>query len=116
MEIYQQTCFRLYDLPINERAKYIKIDRHKLKYLNPLEKFNCMYCSYVNGVFEYSKKIAADSEKYWCGIQHQKSENYISPSHHKDFLEYGDKDSFMILREKQTAQISAEQKLPNEAK
>ncbi len=40
------------------------------------------------------KKIAGETEEYWCGIQHKKDKDFISPKHHKDFLKYGDKKTF----------------------
>ena len=30
LEIYHQICFRLYKIPLVNRKKYVKIDRHKL--------------------------------------------------------------------------------------
>ena len=57
LEIYHHACFPLYKLPLVNRAKYIKIDRHKLKYLNALEKLNCSYCGYANGLIHYASVI-----------------------------------------------------------
>jgi hypothetical protein len=90
LEIYHQICFRLYKLPRVKRSNYIKIDRHKLKYLAWYEKINCAYCGYANGLVNYATVIAARTEQYWCGIKHKKDHNFIPPVHHKDFLEYGD--------------------------
>jgi hypothetical protein len=42
----------------------------------------------------YGVKIAGDTEKYWCGIKHQKTKGYIEPVHHKDFLKYGDETAY----------------------
>ena len=100
LEIYHQICFRLYKIPIIKRSSYIKIDRHKLKYLTTWEKLNCAYCGYANGLMHYASIIAGETEKYWCGIKHQKDPNFIPPEHHKDFLEYGDKDSYNKLNVK----------------
>ena len=92
LEIYHNICFRLYGIPLVKRSKYIKVDRHKLKYLNWIDKINCAYCGYVNGLVNYARTIAADTEKYWCGIKHKKDSNFIEPKHHKDFLDYGDEE------------------------
>ena len=92
LEIYHNICFRLYGIPLVKRSRYIKIDRHKLKYLNWIDKINCAYCGYVNGLVNYARTIAADTEKYWCGIKHKKDSNFIEPKHHKDFLDYGDEE------------------------
>lgn len=95
LELYHHTCFPLYELPLVERKKYIRIDRHKLSYLNILEKVACVYCGYANGWLKYASEIAAQTEKYWCGIKHQNVEGFIAPEHHKEFVEYGDKQAFL---------------------
>ncbi len=94
VEIYHRICFAAYGLPYVERGKYIKIDRHKLSYLNPIEKVNCMYCGYVNGVFHYVSILGGETEKYWCGIKHQKDGKFIEPAHHQDFIEFGDEAAY----------------------
>lgn len=94
IEIYHRTCYPLYGLKYRKRSEYIKIDRHKLSYLNPIEKIGCMYCGYANGFFHYASAIAGDAEKYWCGIKHSQSKKFREPAHHKDFLSYGDEDAF----------------------
>lgn len=48
IEIYHRICFKLYRLPYVKRSDYIIIDRHKLAYLNLIEKINCCYCGYGN--------------------------------------------------------------------
>ena len=93
-ETYHQICFRLLKIPLVKRSAYIKIDRHKLQYLNFFEKIFCAYCGYANGLLGYAVVIAAKSEKYWCGIKHQKDPNFKKPKHHKDFAEYGSKEEF----------------------
>ena len=92
LEIYHNICFRLYGIPLVKRSRYIKIDRHKLKYLNWIDKINCAYCGYVNGLVNYARTIAAETEKYWCGIKHKNDGNFIEPKHHKNFLDYGDEE------------------------
>lgn len=94
LEIYHRVAFVLYGLTYVERGRYIKIDRHKLRYLSLVQKMNCMYCGYVNGFFAYAVEVAGRTEKYWCGIQHAKDPHFKAPVHHTDFLPYGDKDAF----------------------
>jgi len=53
-----------------------------------------MYCGYANGVMQYWVAIAAETERYWCDIQHEKGDGFVSPQHHKDFSTYRDKKSF----------------------
>ncbi len=93
-EIYHHVCFSLYGIPLIERSKYIKVDRHKLEYLGPIDKINCAYCGYANGLLHYLTEIAAATEKYWCGIKHKPSADFIPPKHHADFIEYGDRRAF----------------------
>ncbi len=99
-EIYHRICFPLYRIPYVKRSAYIRIDRHKLSYLSPLEKLNCMYCGYVNGFLAYAAKIAGDTEAYWCGIQHQKSKGFQQPAHHNDFFPYGDEHALRTMNER----------------
>ncbi len=94
IEIYHRICFRLYKLPYIVRSKYVRVDHQKLAYLNPMQKLFCLYCGYVNGVFAYWVQIAAATETYWCGIQHEKVKGFVSPKHHKDFVPYGDEEAF----------------------
>lgn len=97
VEIYHRICFLAYGIPYVKRSNYIKIDRHKLAYLNLFEKLNCMYCGYANGVTMYASAIAGETEKYWCGIKHKKDPNFVEPPHHKDFIEYGDEVAYRKL-------------------
>ncbi len=95
VEIYHRICFPLYKIPCIKRKAYIKIiDRAKLKYLNFWQKIYCMYCGYGNGVVNYWTKIADETERYWCGIKHEKDNNFIESESQKDFAEYNDEESF----------------------
>lgn len=94
MEIYHHVCFPLYGIPKVIRSDYIRIDRQKLSYLGFWDKLWCMYCGYANGVMAYGVRLAGDTERYWCGIKHKSGGGYIEPTHHKDFLEYGDKKGY----------------------
>ena len=90
LELYHRTTFPIYKYNYIDRKKYIKIDRHKLQYLSFIEKVNCAYCGYANGLIQYTQVILAFTEEYWCGIKH---ENSIQ-DHQKDFIEYGDKITY----------------------
>lgn len=91
--IYQAICFRAYDIPRVDRDEHIIIDRHSLQYLNPLEKLNCLYCSYFIGLLAYIQEIAARTEQYWCPIKHARKLASIHSRYHK-FLEYGDSAAY----------------------
>jgi hypothetical protein len=87
--VYQHICFRAYGVARVKRSAYIVMDRDHLAYLNVIEKLNCVYCSYGNGVFAYVREIAGRTEQYWCPIRHAKQVH--SPhTHYREFVDYGD--------------------------
>ena len=91
--IYQHIAFRVYGIPIVKRRDHFVIDRHHLGYLNLLEKFNCVYCGYGNGVAAYGKEIIARTEQYWCPIKH--ATRVKNPhTRYYNFIEYGDAESY----------------------
>lgn len=90
---YQFVCFPVYKIPKVRRHYYIVIDRHSLRYLNAIEKLNCVFCGYANGLIAYIQEIAARTEQYWCPIKHARKIGNIH-SRYKYFLEYGDGDSY----------------------
>ena len=95
LEIYHHIGFRIFRLPIVDRTKYIKIDRHKLDYLSFPDKMRCVYCGYANGVLAYAVKITGDTEKYWCAVKHEKDGHFVEPAHQTDFVEFGDEEEFV---------------------
>ena len=70
VSIYQFVCFPAYRIPKVRRRQFILIDRQQLAYLNVIEKFNCVYCGYANGLIAYVREIIARTEQYWCPIKH----------------------------------------------
>ena len=91
--MYQHICFPLYGVARVRRSAYIVIDRHHLAYLNAIEKLNCVYCGYANGVFAYVREIAGRTEQYWCPIRHAK--RVRGPhTHYREFVEYGDAEGY----------------------
>ena len=97
--LYQAVCFRVYGIPMVQRNKYIVIDRHSLSYLNAIEKLNCVYCGYFNGLIAYVQEVAARTEQYWCPIKHARRTASIHNRYGK-FLEYGDGDGYRKKIEK----------------
>jgi len=91
--IYQAVCFRVYGIPRVEREDYIVIDRNQLQYLNAMEKMNCVYCGYFNGLIAYVREIAARTEQYWCPIKHARGVAAIHSRYHK-FIEFGDSEDY----------------------
>jgi len=102
--IYQRLCFPLYGISHVRRSVYIAaVDRRHLAYLNAIEKLNCVYCGYANGVLAYVREIAGRTEQYWCPIRHAKP--VLGPhGHYLEFVDYGDAEGYHrqlpMLREK----------------
>ena len=94
VELYQRVVFPLLGLPLLSRREYIRLDRHRLPYLNPFQKAGCLYCGYANGLLHYASRIAAETEKVFCPIQHRTGGKFHPPAHHIDFAPYGDAKEF----------------------
>jgi hypothetical protein len=91
--VFQFICFPVYRIPKVRRSDYIILDRHSLQYLNVIEKINCVYCGYINGLMSYVQEIAARAEQHWCPIKHARKVHTIHSRYNK-FLTYGDGDSY----------------------
>lgn len=91
---YQHICFRAYGVPRVSRRDYLVNDRHKLAYLNTIEKVNCTYCGYGNGVIAYVREIVSRTEQYWCPIRHA---HRIPGAHarYPRFFAYGDAEAYL---------------------
>jgi hypothetical protein len=87
--MYQWVCFPIYGVPRVSRREYFVIDRHKLAYLNGIEKVNCTFCSYANGLIAYVREVAACTEQYWCPIKHARAIRLPHQRYHF-FFDYGD--------------------------
>lgn len=91
--IYQNVIFRIYGFEFVKRSDYVVFDRQYLRYLNCIEKLNCLYCSYFNGVMHYAAELAAKTELYFCPIKHAKKTLYRH-RYYKEFLAYGEGDAY----------------------
>ena len=91
--IYQWLCFPVYGIPRVRRGDYLVFDRTDLPYLNLVEKINCAYCSYGNGLAAYFHEVAARTEQYWCPIKHARHIR-AAHEHYPRFFEYGDAESY----------------------
>lgn len=87
--VFQSICFPIYKIPKVKRRDYIIIDRHSLGYLNAIEKLNCAYCGYFNGLIAYVQEISARTEQYWCPIKHARKLRTLHSRYNK-FFDYGD--------------------------
>ncbi|ABK43860.1 hypothetical protein Mmc1_2023 [Magnetococcus marinus MC-1] len=101
--LYQRICFPVYGIGLVYRSDYVVMDRHKLSYLSPLEKLNCLYCGYGNGVLAYVREIASRTEERWCPIKHGKRPK--SPhSRYDSFENYGDESGYQCRVQQKSSQ------------
>jgi hypothetical protein len=91
--IYQAICFPIYGIPKVRRSDYLSFDRHRLGYLNFIDKVNCEYCAYANGILAYFTEIAARTEQHWCPIKHDGCVK-CAHSRYRHFIDFGDAESF----------------------
>jgi hypothetical protein len=99
VSVYQFVCFPIYKLPKVIRGDYLLFDRRRLSYLNLIEKFNCEYCAYANGILAYAVEIAGRTEQYFCPIRHALRIK-TAHSRYKNFFDYGDAETFRERFEK----------------
>jgi hypothetical protein len=92
MFIYQWTCFPIYRITRVRRSDYITFDHRHLAYLNIIEKINCLYCSYGNGLMAYVTEIFARTEQYFCPIKHAQRMKGMH-DRYQYFLDYGDAEN-----------------------
>jgi hypothetical protein len=107
VSIYQAICFRVYGIPQVKRGQYILFDRAGLAYLNAVEKINCAYCSYVNGVIAYVREVGSRTEQYWCPIKHARR---VLGAHarYAGFEDYGDGENYHEHLTRQRAELVKE--------
>jgi hypothetical protein len=93
LSFYQAVCFPVYGIPKVRRADYLIFDRGGLLYLNVLERFNCTYCSYANGLIAYVTEIVGRTEQHWCPIKHA---HRCASQHgrYNHFLPYGNAGAY----------------------
>lgn len=93
ISFFQATCFPVYGIAKARRADYIVFDHQQLPYLNIIEKMDCLYCSYANGLVAYAHEITARTEQYFCPIKHARKV-LGAHAHYAKFLDYGDTENF----------------------
>lgn len=104
---YQAICFRVYGIPQVRRSRYMVFDRAGLPYLNAIEKLNCAYCSYVNGVIAYVREVGARTEQFWCPIKHARR---VLGQHARQarFEEFGEAETYQQRQRDLRAALRAE--------
>jgi hypothetical protein len=103
--IYQHICFRAYGIPRVKRSDYFVYDRTHLAYLNLIEKINCAYCSYGNGVMAYGREVVARTEQYWCPIKHARKIMAAHP-YYTGFVDFGNAQSYKDELENLRAELT----------
>jgi len=91
--VYSKVVSKVFKFTFPSRDEYIVFDRQYLAYLNIIEKINCMYCSYFNGLMAYAFSIASRTELYFCPIKHAKKVVY-EHKYYGEFLNYGEGDDY----------------------
>ncbi len=113
VSVFMLVCFSAWGMERVKRADYVVVDRHRLAYLNGIEKLNCAFCGYANGVIAYAREAASRSEQYWCPIKH--ALRLRAPhGRYRGFVAFGDGEGFRArlgglrdeVRRKDTPDIS----------
>lgn len=91
--LYERVCFPVYGIPRVRRRDYLVLDRGQLAYLNAIERLNCAYCSYANGVIAFVREVGSRTEQYWCPIKHARR---VLGAHdrYRRFADYGDAEAY----------------------
>jgi hypothetical protein len=105
--LYQATCFPIYGIPKIRRSDYIAIDHQNLAYLNVIEKFHCVFCSYANGIIAYAREITARTEQYFCPIKHAQK---VLGTHarYNRYLDYGEAEDLHAKLEEFRTELARE--------
>ncbi len=97
ISLFQFVIFPVYGIDRVPRDDFIVVDRHHLAYLNLIEKLNCAFCGYANGLLAYCREIAGRTEAHFCPIKHARK---IAGHHRRyfEFSEYGDGEGYREIR------------------
>ncbi len=106
--VYQTVCFPVYGIPRVRRSDYLAFDRGQLAFLNAIEKLNCAYCSYANGVLAYVREVASRTEEFWCPIKHARRVLGVH-ARYGSFVDYGDGDAYRHDLERLRAEARIEE-------
>jgi hypothetical protein len=104
--VFQLVCFPIYGIAKVPRGDYIVIDRHRLAYLNAIEKLNCVYCGYANGLLAYAREVVGRTEEHFCPIKHARMQRGQHRRYY-GFADYGDAEGFRAKMDEVTKQSDA---------
>ena len=68
---YQFVYFTAMGIPKIKKSEFIVMERWDLSKLTFMQKINCVYCEYANGIFAFAKAVGNQTEIYSCAIRHQ---------------------------------------------
>jgi len=112
MFVYQSVCFPLYRIPKVRRSLYVIVDRHHLGYLNIIERMNCLFCGYADGLLAYTRQILSCTEMYWCPIKHARK--VLDPHRrYAKFSDFGVGENYQAHIAAMRCEISAKETTPN---
>ena len=97
---YQTICFNAYGIPKVDRRKYVRLMPRGKGMLPRMDRVNCLYCAYANGVLAFVTAVAGETEKYWCPIRHRVRKDFVPPAHHRGFVEDGDEAALKEVLQK----------------
>ena len=110
--IFQTICFPAFGIQKVRRSDYLVFDHRYLAYLNVLEKLNCGYCSYANGIIAFFREVVARAERHWCPIKHARRILAAHP-HYSKFVDYGDVAAYRaLLKDMETFPSAGENTMP----
>ena len=102
--VYQTLCFPVYKIAKVDRSQYVVLDRGHLEYLNWIERFNCDYCSYANGLIAFAREVSSRTEQYFCPIKH--ASRCAGPHlRYHDFADFGDAEGYRAKWKKLRAEL-----------
>jgi len=105
VSFYQAVCFPIYGIKKVPRGDFIVFDRHHLGYLNGLQKVNCLYCAYGNGLVAWVQEVSGRTEQYWCPIKHARR-LAAAHAHYREFPAYGDGAEFQARLDALRAELA----------
>lgn len=93
VQFYQWVCFSAYGLALVERKRFVNLSGRGRAVLSGVGRVHCLYCAYANGVLNYARAVAGETEKYWCPIKQHLKQGEKDLEHRKNFVEDGDAEA-----------------------
>lgn len=68
--LYQWIYFSVMGIPKIKKSEFVVLERWDFSKLTGWQKFNCVYCEYINGILAFAKAVGVQTELYSCAIRH----------------------------------------------